>query len=141
MPPSTTDSAVATPTVVGVSVYARDTNKAVSFWEQFAGIELERQAHDDGRVHFVSKLADGIHFEVKATHVAGAATPDDIDATAFEVSLKVADADEAIARAIALGARITRPAADYSWGRYGVVVDPVGTRIGLFSPTKESTES
>lgn len=60
------------------------------------------------------------HPEIGVTAPAGGA--------AVTLLLSVADVDAVIDRAVATGATLTRPAADYDHGRNGVVVDPFGHR-------------
>jgi uncharacterized glyoxalase superfamily protein PhnB len=48
--------------------------------------------------------------------------------------LEVPDVDAAIGRAVAAGARLDRPAADYPHGRNGVIRDPFGHRWMISSP-------
>jgi uncharacterized glyoxalase superfamily protein PhnB len=47
---------------------------------------------------------------------------------AHSLFVSVPDADETIRRAVAAGALLERPAADYPYGRMGVIVDPFGHR-------------
>ena len=60
------------------------------------------------------------HPEIGVTAPAGGA--------AVTLLLTVADVDAVIDRAVATGATLTRPAADYDHGRNGVVVDPFESR-------------
>lgn len=54
--------------------------------------------------------------------------------------LKVPNADEAAARAVAAGAAVLMPVADQFWGdRYGIVVDPFGHRWALASTKRAMT--
>jgi predicted enzyme related to lactoylglutathione lyase len=54
--------------------------------------------------------------------------------TAVTIHLSVADVDTAIGQAVDAGARLDRPAADYPYGRNGVIRDPFGHRWLISGP-------
>ncbi|MGH9102804.1 MAG: VOC family protein [Acidimicrobiales bacterium] len=58
----------------------------------------------------------------------GVTAPEPGAGAAVTVHLQVADVDVVIERAVAAGARLERAAADYDYGRNGVVRDPFGHR-------------
>lgn len=54
--------------------------------------------------------------------------PQDRGGSSFSLHLQVPDVDATLRRAVATGAELTRPPADYEYGRNGVIVDPFGHR-------------
>ena len=83
----------------------------------------------DGRIgHAELELAGAIFMLSDESPQIGVAAPTPGEAVPVTVHLEVADVDVMIDRAVAAGARLERPAADYEYGRNGVVRDPFGHR-------------
>ena len=58
----------------------------------------------------------------------GVTAPTPGEGVPVTIHLEVADVDAVIRRAVGAGARLERPAADYDYGRNGVIRDPFGHR-------------
>ena len=134
-----------TVTVVGTVVFSGQPAVLAAFYERVFGMTLEHRAHDDGREHWVCELGS-VHFEIKATRRAdGTPTPDAVTTggshSNIELSLQVADAQESFALALDAGAAAHQPLETYRWGSFGVVLDPDGNRLGLFTPPAPSTDN
>jgi catechol 2,3-dioxygenase-like lactoylglutathione lyase family enzyme len=70
------------------------------------------------------------------------AAPDRTGVNRTELYLEVPDAEDAVARAIVLGARLLSPVRPRSWGQpVGYVMDPDGTVIGLAGPAVSASGS
>lgn len=60
--------------------------------------------------------------------------------TSVTLHMTVADADAAVAKAVAAGATLTMPVAEMFWGdRYGIVTDPFGHRWSIAHKVKTMT--
>jgi uncharacterized protein len=53
----------------------------------------------------------------------------------WRVYFAVDDADEAVARAVSIGAQVLRPAADMPYGRHADLTDPQGAAFSIIKPT------
>jgi PhnB protein len=105
--------------------------RAIDFYARaFAAVERERMQDPAGKVRHAEieigtsriMLADE-HPEI------GALSPDTVGGSPVSLHLYVEDVDAVVARAVAAGARLTRPVADQFYGdRVGGVTDPFGHR-------------
>lgn len=70
----------------------------------------------------------------------GSYSPSHLNGTPVTLHLMVRDADAAIEKAVAAGAKVVMPAQDMFWGdRYGLVEDPFGHRWSLAHNRKAMT--
>lgn len=155
--PGTTDTSAVTPAasgaargvarrLVGAALLSAEPKRLVDFYGAVLGLRFEHRVHPDGREHFINDL-EGIHLEVKALVAAdGSATSDAVkevgpsgDVSSIELSYEVVDFDTAFHGAVDLGARVHSEPEDFAWGRFGVVLDPDGNRLGLFAPPSSSS--
>lgn len=123
--------------LAGIALFSHGADSLARFYTHVLGVPLEHRMHDDQREHFVGRIGD-VHFEIKAlVKQDGDPTPDGVTAEALsaaELSVQVSDVDAAVARALENGASLVAEACDFSWGRYAVVRDPDGNRLGLYAP-------
>jgi PhnB protein len=106
----------------------RDAARAIAFYERaFGAKELFRMAGPDGRVgHAELQLGDSRLMLADEHPEVGARGPQD-PGTGVTLLLYVDDVDGTVARAVAAGARVTRPVADQFYGdRSGGLLDPFG---------------
>lgn len=133
--------------LVGAALFSTDAAKLAAFYAKVLQIAFEHRVHEDGREHYIAEVGGGVRFEVKALHTAAGertadAGPTDGAARASrsEISFRVNDVSGASARALVTGARVVQKAAVETWGTFGVIQDPDGNRIGLWSPPQSSTD-
>jgi PhnB protein len=103
--------------------------EAIAFYEHaFGARELFRMKQQDGRVgHAELEIGDSRVMLADEHPDIGALSPQSIGGSPVTIHLYVADVDATVARAVAAGARITRPVADQFYGdRNGGLVDPFG---------------
>lgn len=107
----------------------KDVDAAVAFYvEAFGAIEeTERVVAPDGsQVALLLIEGERVGVATEAPDL-GTPSPETIGATTVRISLHVADADAAQARAVAAGGRTMFAVADQPYGlRQGRVVDPFG---------------
>ena len=107
----------------------RDAQVALDFYTRaFGATEKFRLTEPDGRVGHV-ELQLGAHVLMLAEEFPeyGLLAPDPAARQHFRVHLHVDDADAVLARAVAAGGTLVRPAADQFYGeRSGSVRDPFG---------------
>ena len=105
--------------------------RAIDWYVDALGAELrgEPLVMPDGRIGHSELAINGgvVHVadEAPSSHVAGPRPGEDATVT---LGLEVADADAVIERALARGATLERAAADYAYGRNGVIRDPFNHR-------------
>ena len=113
----------------------RDGRAALDFYAAAFGAELMYSLTDpsDGRLgHAEIRIGDSVLMLNDEYPDFGALAPDTIGGSPVSFYVEVADADAAIARALASGATLLRPAADQSYGdRSGMVLDPFGYRWSI----------
>ena len=107
----------------------KDAARAIEFYRQaFGATEVFRMARPDGRVHHAEiqlgnsrvMLADE-HPEINAR------SPQTIGGSPVSFLVYVEDVDAMVERAVAAGAKLTRPVSDQFYGdRTGGVEDPFG---------------
>jgi PhnB protein len=103
--------------------------EAIAFYERaFGARELFRMKQQDGRVgHAELEIGDSRVMLADEHPDIGALSPQSIGGSPVTIHLYVADVDTTVARAVAAGARITRPVEDQFYGdRIGGLVDPFG---------------
>lgn len=107
----------------------RDAKAAIAFYEQaFGAKEKFRLVEPSGRVGHVELLLGGATLMLSDEFPEyGISAPQKGDRSAVSLHLHVDDADATIARAVAAGAEILRPAVDQFYGeRSGAIRDPFG---------------
>lgn len=113
---------------------------AIEFYKKaFGAEELFRMAQPDGRVgHAELQIGDSrlmLADEYPEMNFRG---PSSIGATPVMLHLYVEDVDAAFARAVAAGAKVTRPLRDEFYGdRTGSVEDPFGHRWSLATHVRD----
>jgi PhnB protein len=112
----------------------RDATAAIAFYvKAFGAIEVTRLPGPGGKLmHAMIRIGDSPLMLVDEMPEWGALGPQSLKGSPVTVHLYVEDVDAAVARAVAAGARITKPQADLCWGdRYGQLEDPFGHRWSL----------
>jgi len=107
----------------------RRAAQAIEFYKKaFGATELFRLTEPSGRIgHAEIKLGATTLMLSEEYPELGIVGPEALGGTTFCIHLHVDNADEWIARAVAAGAVVTRPATDAFYGeRSGVVRDPFG---------------
>ncbi len=83
----------------------------------------------DGRVGHAEMDIAGARLMLSEEHPEiGVVAPEPGRGVTFTVHLSVEDVDDVIERCVAAGGALERPAADYEYGRNGVIRDPFGHR-------------
>ena len=103
--------------------------RAIDFYRRaFGAVELLRMEEPDGRVgHAELRIGDSTVMLADEYPEIGARTPQTIGGTPVSLVLYVEDVDATVARAVAAGAKLTRPVADQFYGdRTGGLTDPFG---------------
>jgi uncharacterized glyoxalase superfamily protein PhnB len=112
----------------------RDAAAAIAFYQKaFGAVELARLPGPQGKLlHAMLRIGDSPFMLVDEFPEWGALGPQSLKGSPVTIHLYVEDADAAIERAVAAGARLTMPVADMFWGdRYGTVEDPFGHRWSI----------
>lgn len=134
---ATTSTAPGAPQGVVPFLAVADARRAIAWYVDALGAELRGEPYvmADGRIgHSELWIAGGpfhVADESPASHVAAPRPGADAPVT---LGAEVADVDAVIARAVERGATLERAAADYPYGRNGVIRDPDGHRWLLSSP-------
>ena len=133
--------------VAGLALFSREPAALASFYEQVLRTSFTHRVHEDGREHWIVALG-GVQLEIKALDTAeGTSTADAFESaqatgmSRSELSFSVPSVPAASARAMVAGGRILQKAETFSWGTFGVVVDPDGNRLGLFEPATDTPHS
>jgi uncharacterized glyoxalase superfamily protein PhnB len=112
----------------------RDAAEAIAFYQKaFGAVELARLPGPQGKLlHAMLRIGDSPFMLVDEFPDWGALGPQSLKGSPVTIHLYVEDADAAVERAVAAGARLTMPVADMFWGdRYGTVEDPFGHRWSI----------
>jgi PhnB protein len=107
----------------------KDAVRALEFYKAaFGATELMRMMQPDGRVgHAEIRIGDSPVMLADEFPEIGARGPETIGGTPVSLMIYVPDVDAVVARAVAAGAKLTRPVADQFYGdRNGIVSDPFG---------------
>lgn len=115
-------------------LHVRDAGAAIRFYlEAFGARELFRLTEPSGRIGHAELDFGGATLMVSDEYPEmGIRGPQKGAPTALSLHLHVDDADAVIARAVAAGATLERPAQDEFYGeRSGVVRDPFGHRWNI----------
>src|SRR5512138_591519 len=107
----------------------KDGQRAIRFYEQaFGAREIYRMMQPDGRIgHAELQIGDSRIMLADESPEAGARSPQSIGGSPVTIHLYVPDVDDTVERAVAAGAKVTRPVADRFYGdRNGGLTDPFG---------------
>ena len=113
----------------------KDAAAAIEFYKKaFGAVELERHNGPDGKsiMHATLKIGDSRFMLNDEFPEMGGKGPLALGGTPVTLHVAVEAVDEAFARAVAAGAKVTMPLADMFWGdRYGQLEDPFGHKWSL----------
>jgi len=123
-----TQTTAAARTVAHPRICFKDTAKAIDFYkEAFGAKELMRFNTPTGIPHAEIEIGDSVLFLADEWPEGGRFSAETLGHSPVALSLDVADVDAFIERAVAAGARLTRPISNQFYGhREGTVVDPFG---------------
>lgn len=107
----------------------KGATRAIEFYERaFGAREIYRMMQPDGSVgHAELQIGDSRIMLADESPDVGARSPQSIGGSPVTIHLYVPDVDATVERAVAAGAKVTRPVADQFYGdRNGGVADPFG---------------
>jgi uncharacterized glyoxalase superfamily protein PhnB/ketosteroid isomerase-like protein len=133
------DSAVQAVHSVTPHLVCDDAAQAIAFYKDaFGAQELVRLPAPNGKLmHGCVRINGSTVMVVDEFPEMGSVGPKKLKGTPVTVHLSVPDADAAVSRAVAAGARVVMPLADMFWGdRYGVIEDPFGHRWSIAHTVK-----
>lgn len=124
---------------LAVSIVAADAAAAIAFYvAAFGAVEEFRLTEPSGKVGHAELRLGGTVLMLSDPYPDYGAVPPGEGGRAVRLHLYVEDVDAAIARAVAAGARVERPAADQFYGdRSGTIIDPAGHAWHLASRREE----
>jgi PhnB protein len=117
------------PVTVMAQLSVRDGRAAVAFYRAaFGAVEDYRVGGTDDNPAVVSQLSvgNGSFWVADESPEHANFSPESVGGSTTRMLLVADDPDEAIARAVAAGARLVRPAADEHGWRLGRIEDPFG---------------
>jgi PhnB protein len=123
-------------------IHVDDPARAIDFYAQaFGAHELFRLTEPGGRIGHAEMDFAGTTLMLSGEYPEmGIQGPRPGSATSVTLHLHVDDADQMIARALAAGATLVRPAQDHFYGeRSGTIRDPFGHRWLIGHATEEVT--
>lgn len=129
--PPTTVASAATTSAITPYLAVAGARRALDWYVEALGARLlcEPIVMPDGRIgHAELEIAGGALMLAEEHPEIGFVAPAPGQGTAVTLHLSVADVDAVIRSAVAAGASLERPAADYDHGRNGVIRDPFGHR-------------
>ncbi len=115
---------------------------AIAFYKKaFGATEEMRLPGPDGRLwHARVRIGNSTVMLVDEAPEWGCFGPKALKGSSSTLHLNVQDADAAVERAVAAGAKVIMPVADMFWGdRYGIVEDPFGHRWSLAHHLRDMT--
>jgi PhnB protein len=118
--------------------------KALDFYAQaFGAIERERMQDPTGKVRHAEITIGGACLMLADEHPeVDALSPQTIGGSPVGIHLYVEDVDAVVARAVAAGAKLTRPVADQFYGdRVGGITDPFGHRWFIATHKEDLTSA
>lgn len=125
------------PAVITPYLAVSGARDALDWYQQALGARLrgEPVVMNDGRIGHAELEFGGATLFLSEEHPEiGVAAPSPGAGAPVTMHLEVTDVDATIARAVTAGARLDRPAADYPYGRNGVIRDPFGHRWMIAGP-------
>jgi predicted enzyme related to lactoylglutathione lyase len=114
----------------------QDGRRALDFYAAAFGARRRGEpiVMEDGRIgHAELAIGDSVLMLADEFAEIGLLSPASRGGPSQSLLLQVDDPDAAVARAVAAGARLTRPVADSPHGRGGVVADPFGHRWMVYA--------
>jgi PhnB protein len=126
---NTQTTAPAASQTVTVYLTVKDAARAIDFYrEAFGAVEAYRLTEPGGRLGHAEITIGNTRLMLADEYPDfGALSPQTIGGSPVKLHVQVPDADAAIARAVAAGATILRPAKNEFYGfRSGMVADPFG---------------
>lgn len=119
------------PPCVTPYLVVKGATAAINFYKQiFKAKEKYRLSAPDGHIgHAELTIGKSEIFLADEAPMAGSLAPPTVGGTPVQLHLEIPNVDDVIARAVAAGATVLRPAADQFYGdRAGVIADPFGHR-------------
>ncbi|MGA2748596.1 MAG: VOC family protein [Verrucomicrobiota bacterium] len=110
-------------------LFVQDAARAIEFYMQaFGAREVMRMPMPNGKIgHAEIQIGDSRIMLADEAPQINARSPVSVGGTPVLICLYVEDCDAVIARAVALGAKVSRPAQDHFYGdRSGTLTDPFG---------------
>jgi len=121
----------------------RDADKAIEFYKQAFGAELQGQAArmPNGKImHAMLRIGDSFLMLNDEMPDYGALSPVSGGSSSVTIHIYTDDVDAAFQRATAAGAQVKMPLMDQFWGdRYGKVADPFGHAWNLATHKEDLT--
>jgi uncharacterized glyoxalase superfamily protein PhnB len=134
---TTEPTAAAPPRALTPYLAVADARQALDWYVRAFGARRrgEPTVMEDGRVgHAELAVGDSVLMLADEYPELGLLGPRARGGVSVSLVLEVANVDATVARAVELGAELTRPVADYDYGRNGVVSDPFGHRWMISGP-------
>ena len=119
-----------------------DTRRALDWYVDALGAHRRGEPvfMPSGRVgHAELELSGGLIYIADEAPEVGVAAPRPDEGSTVSITAHVRDVDEVTERAVANGARLERPPADYPYGRNAVIRDPFGHRWYLSTHKEDVT--
>jgi PhnB protein len=119
-----------------------DASSAIDFYKKaFGATELARMPGPNGKLmHGAVRIGDSVLMLVDEMPEWGSLGPKALKGSPVTIHMYVEDADAALARAVAAGAKVTMPLADMFWGdRYGQIEDPFGHRWSIATHIRDAS--
>lgn len=119
-----------------------DAAKAIEFYKQaFGATELMRIGMPGGKIgHAEIQIGDSVLMLADEFPDYDARSPQTLGGTPVSLMLYFPDCDAVVARAVALGAKETRPIADQFYGdRCGNITDPFGHKWSIATHIEDVT--
>jgi PhnB protein len=116
--------------------------KAIEFYARaFGAIERERMQDQSGKVrHAEISIGDSRVMLADEHPEVDALGPETVGGSPVSIHLYVEDVDAVVAKAVAAGAKLTRPVADQFYGdRAGGITDPFGHRWHIATHKEDLT--
>ena len=114
---------------VGALILFSHQVPAVIRFYRAIGLELERESHEEGPVHYVADLGP-THFAV--FEGAPGEAPEFRSGGSTFPGFAADSLEDAVSGAKSVGARVVQEPTEYPWGMRALVVDPDGRVIELF---------
>lgn len=129
--------------VVAPYLIIRGAARALEFYQLvFGATERMRLPMPDGHIgHAEIELGDSLIMLADESPAADCRSPEAFGGSPVNLHVYVEDVDAVVARAVAHGARVTRPVQDQFYGdRSGTIVDPFGHTWNVATHIEDLTE-
>ena len=142
--PATTSQSAAPHGLATITPYltCKGAGEAIEFYRKaFGASEVMRLDGPDGKIMHACLALYGSHIFLSDEFPDfGNVSPKSLNGTPVSIHIFVDDADAAIAKAAAAGAKVIMPAADMFWGdRFGQIADPFGHRWSFATHLRDMT--